>query len=347
MATILVADDDQLLRAILRDHLEDSDHTVLEAGDGIAALDIALQERPEVLLLDVMMPLARGLEVVRQVRRQEGWHPTIVMISARTRVTDRLNALEAGADAYVEKPFAPDELLFTVERMLTDAPPARYVDVLGPVWATLAIERLAMGAMARRTTEPVETDYVEEFFSDMVARSLGRMPATPAPALDTPTAHAMRLLWEDAIRALLRDTSEPVPVVTDVSLPNALAAVERAIADETLRRRRPCLGAVPIVDQFWTDVIADTLFDRPPPPDVVPATTPDPAVATTDEWTGRLRQVLGHEDPDDQLVNRWSGVLADMIATTEPAGAAAPTLDPLQVVWLAAARRNRDMERSG
>ncbi len=123
MATILVADDDQLLRAILRDQLERADHAVLDAGDGIAAMSIALDEQPDVLVLNVMMPLARGLDVVRRVRRQDGWRPANVMISARTRVTDRLNAMEAGADAYFEKPFVPDELLQTITRLVADTAP--------------------------------------------------------------------------------------------------------------------------------------------------------------------------------------------------------------------------------
>lgn len=105
MPTILVADDDQLLRHILAKRLEREGYEVLECGDGMAALQIAMEEQPDCLVLDVMMPLARGLEVVRQVRRSDaGRQPAIVMVSARTRVTDRLNALEAGADAYLEKP---------------------------------------------------------------------------------------------------------------------------------------------------------------------------------------------------------------------------------------------------
>jgi hypothetical protein len=287
-----------------------------------------------------MMPLARGLEVVRQVRRQEGWNPAIVMISARTRVTDRLNALEAGADAYVEKPFAPDELLAVIDRLLTDAPPARYVDVLGPVWATLAIERLAMGAMERRTATPVQVDHVEELFTDMVARSLGRMPATTAPATDGAAAQAMRLLWEDAIRALLRDTADPVPVVTDVNPPDALAAVESAIVDETLARRRRSLGAGPVMDVFWTDVLACALPDRLSVPEIPRA--PRPPAPAAAEWTGRLREVLGRDEPADELVGKWSGVLSDVISSTEPAGVAAPTLDPLRLVWLAAAAGDLD-----
>ena len=69
MSTILLADDDQLLRLIMRERLERAGHEVLECGDGFAALEIAMDARPECLVLDVLMPLSRGLEVVRQVLR--------------------------------------------------------------------------------------------------------------------------------------------------------------------------------------------------------------------------------------------------------------------------------------
>ena len=334
MATILVADDDQLLRAILRDQLERADHTVLEAGDGMAALDLALDERPQVLLLDVMMPLARGLEVVRRVRQEDGWHPSIVMISARTRVTDRLNALEAGADAYFEKPFAPDEILQAIERLTTEAEPARYVDVLGPVWATLAIERLAEDAFARRSTEPNRDAQVEELFADLVATNLGRMPGMQLPG--GPAAAPMRLLWEDAIRALLRDSTETVPVVTDVTLPDALEAVERAIGHETLQRHRAHLGPGATLAGFWHDVLVQSLVTRAP-------AEPAPSGlgrATPADWGGRLRHVLEAPEAPDAIVQRWSQVLGESLAPSEPEAPAAPTIDPLGPVWLVAATRS-------
>ncbi len=340
MATILVADDDQLLRAILRDQLERADHTVFEAGDGMAALDIALDEHPEVLLLDVMMPLARGLEVVRRVRQQEGWYPAIVMISARTRVTDRLNALEAGADAYFEKPFAPDDLLEAIDRLTTEAEPARYVDVLGPLWATLAIERLADDALARRSTEPRRDAQVEELFTDLVAASIGRMPGPQLP--NGPAAAALRLLWEDAIRALLRDSGQVVPVVTDVTLPDALAAVERAIGHETLQRHRAHLGPAATLPSFWHDVLTGTLTTRapgePPPPQL--------GRSTHQDWSERLRQVLDPVEAPDAIVRRWSQVLGEVLASPDAAAPATPTIDPLGPVWLAAATRTaRSLER--
>ena len=339
MATILVADDDQLFRAIIRDELEQADHTVHEAGDGMAALDLALEERPEVLLLDVMMPLARGLEVVRRVRQQEDWHPAIVMISARTRVTDRLNALEAGADAYVEKPVAPDDLLATIERLLTEVEPTRYVDILGPIWATLAIERLADDAITRRSSEPERKAQVQELFTDLVGASVGRMPG-PAPTTG-PAAAAMRLLWEDAIRALLRDSTEPVTVVTKVTPPDALAAVERAIGDETLVRHRSQFGPAAVLPGFWHTVLTDTFATRVPNEPRRPrAVAPLPG-----DWNNRLRQVLGHQLVPDAIVTRWSKVLGGVFAPSDHAAPTVPTIDPLGPAWLAAAARAAHSEQ--
>lgn len=323
MATILVADDDQLLRAIIRDHLERADHTVLEAGDGMAAMDIALEERPEVLLLDVMMPLARGLEVVRRVRQQEGWHPAIIMISARTRVTDRLNALEAGADAYIEKPFAPADLLATIERQLDEGTPARFVDVLGPIWASVALERLAEDAVLRRTGDPVDREQVASVFSKLITTSLGQVPGVPG---GTPTP-AMRLVWEDAIRGLLTDTTEPqVPTVTDVPAPDAIAAVERLIGNETLARHRTRIGPVNGLDGFWAGVLDQTLCPADLRTEALRSAAPGHA------WTARLRDVLAGEEVPNEQVARWTGVLGGLLAADAPG---LQTIDPLEHVWLA------------
>ena len=191
-----------------------------------------LEERPEVLLLDVMMPLARGLEVVRRVRQQEGWHPAIVMISARTRVTDRLNALEAGSRRVRRKAGRTRRSARTINRLLTEVEPARYVDILGPVWATLAIERLAKEAIARRSTNPIAKPGGRR----ALHRSRGRQPS--AACLDRmPTGLERRLCaccGRTPYARCSATRSNLIPVVTDVRRLDALAAVERAIGDETL-----------------------------------------------------------------------------------------------------------------
>lgn len=310
MATILVADDDQLLRAIIRDHLERADHAVLEAGDGIAAIDIALDERPDCLLLDVMMPLARGLEVVRRVRQEEEWRPTIAMISARTRVTDRLNALDAGADVYFEKPFEPETLLSVVERHLRDSAPSRIVDVLGPIWAAVAIDRLACAAVTRRAPVHIDTTRIEGMFADFVAGSLGSAP-DDATAPDA----AVRLLWEDTLRALLDDaTDQPIPTVTGLATPAVWASVERLIGDASLARHRATLRGI-----------------RPVRDTVAPG------------WSRTLREALVGPEATAAVTSRVRGALDEILRTDDATGFS--NLDPLRTLWLAIANQHLGPQR--
>jgi DNA-binding response OmpR family regulator len=327
LATILVADDDQLLRAIIRDHLERAGHTVLEAGDGIAAIDIALDERPECLLLDVMMPLARGLEVVRRVRQDEAWHPTIAMISARTRVTDRLNALEAGADLYIEKPFEPETLLSVIERRLAEAAPSRMVDVLGPIWTAMAIERLARAAVARRSATRIDPARVQGLFADLVARSVGRVPVSEIDPAGG-SVGALRLIWEDTLRALLRDASDPpIPTVTGLTAPNAWEAVEQLIGNESLLRHRASLEGNRTRDPGRTEPAEVVL----PGPAEIRST--GPGRGRDGGWSQVLRSVLSPADATEALTGRCRAAF-DGILRADDAGRAS-NLDPLEELWLA------------
>lgn len=247
MSTILLADDDQLLRLIMRERLERAGHEVFECGDGFAALEIAMQERPDCLVLDVMMPLARGLEVVRQVRRQDDWHPGIVMVSARTRVTDRLNALEAGADVYLEKPVAPNALAEAVIKVTEDRAPTRIVDILGPVWATLAMDRLLLGATDGDAAKRAQA--ITRRFADSMQTALGRgVPNLP------PAPIALRVLWEQSLRSLIGDATDPtVPATSDVRVPD-IHIVLRDFSRSGLEQ--------PTVDQtrMWANVLSRALL---------------------------------------------------------------------------------------
>lgn len=273
MSTILLADDDQLLRLILRERLERAGHEVLECGDGFAAIEIAMEERPEFLILDVMMPLARGLEVVREVRRQDGWHPGIVMVSARTRVTDRLNALEAGADIYLEKPVAPNALVEAIDRLSIDQAPTRIVDILGPVWATLAMDRLLRRAEFGRFAERAAA--LQELFSRQMLAVLGR----ETPQLPTGPA-VLRVLWEHSLRELIGDAGTPiVPASADVVVPD-VAAITRWLSADALERPQGAQVAT------WASVLGRVLAGHRSPTDA--------AVAGVEaQFTNALRHVLG------------------------------------------------------
>ena len=116
MKTVLVIEDEPTLVATLRYNLERDGYRVLTALDGAAGLALARSERPDVLLLDLMLPVMSGLEVCR-VLRKESTVP-ILMLTARTEETDRVVGLELGADDYVSKPFSMRELLARVRALV-------------------------------------------------------------------------------------------------------------------------------------------------------------------------------------------------------------------------------------
>ena len=116
MAAILIAEDERDLNNLLRQHLEDEGHRVLQAFDGPTAELVARRERPDLLILDWMLPRLEGLEVCRRVRR-ESVIP-ILMLTARSEEIDRVLGLEVGADDYLTKPFSIRELLARVRALL-------------------------------------------------------------------------------------------------------------------------------------------------------------------------------------------------------------------------------------
>ncbi|MGH2459131.1 MAG: response regulator transcription factor [Chloroflexota bacterium] len=116
MAAILIAEDERDLNNLLRQHLEDEGHRVLQAFDGPSAELVARRERPDLLILDWMLPRLEGLEVCRRIRR-ESVIP-ILMLTARAEEIDRVLGLEVGADDYLTKPFSIRELLARVRALL-------------------------------------------------------------------------------------------------------------------------------------------------------------------------------------------------------------------------------------
>ena len=114
--TILVVDDEQRLRDLLRGYLEHEGFRVLTAADGLTALDLARQYAPEVVVLDLMLPNLDGLEVCRRLRTFSDAY--VIMLTAKAEEIDRIVGLEVGADDYVTKPFSPRELIARVRAML-------------------------------------------------------------------------------------------------------------------------------------------------------------------------------------------------------------------------------------
>src|SRR5262245_57347682 len=116
MTTILLADDDPMQHELVQATLGRA-HRVLHAWDGREALEIARQEHPDLVLLDVTMPVIDGFEACRQLKADAATRDIIVvMLSARSEVSDRQRGLAVGADQYVTKPFRPSALLDLVGR---------------------------------------------------------------------------------------------------------------------------------------------------------------------------------------------------------------------------------------
>jgi DNA-binding response OmpR family regulator len=109
LATILVAEDERELNNLIRRHLEDEGHRVFQVFDGHSAMASIQRERPDLVILDWMMPGLDGLEVCLRVRRES--IVPILMLTARSEEVDRVLGLEAGADDYLTKPFSIRELL--------------------------------------------------------------------------------------------------------------------------------------------------------------------------------------------------------------------------------------------
>ncbi|MFX0539206.1 MtrAB system response regulator MtrA [Ornithinimicrobium sp. Y1847] len=115
-ASVLVVDDDQALAEMLGIVLRKEGYDVATCGDGGRAVPMFRELRPDLVLLDVMLPTQDGIEVCRQLRTESG--VPIVMLTARTDTKDVVAGLEAGADDYVVKPFKPQELLARVRARL-------------------------------------------------------------------------------------------------------------------------------------------------------------------------------------------------------------------------------------
>lgn len=116
MPKILLVDDDPHIRDMVRFALAREGFAVIEAGDGLEGLRLAENERPDLILLDVMMPEMDGTEVCRRLRRDS--RVPIIFLSSRDDEIDRVLGLELGGDDYVGKPFSPRELVARVKAVL-------------------------------------------------------------------------------------------------------------------------------------------------------------------------------------------------------------------------------------
>lgn len=117
MERILIIEDERAMRLALMDVLQAEGYRVLEAADGDAGLKKALAEKPDLILLDIMMPRMDGFAVCAELRRLGQLAP-VLLLTAKGQVEDRVTGLDAGADDYLVKPFSTEELLARVRALL-------------------------------------------------------------------------------------------------------------------------------------------------------------------------------------------------------------------------------------
>lgn len=115
MATVLIVDDEQHIRLLIEqtlEELEDEGVELMTAADGEIALDVVANHHPDLVFLDVQMPRRNGFEVATAIKADPASaHTTVIMLTAKGQAIDREQGLAAGVDAYLTKPFDPDDLL--------------------------------------------------------------------------------------------------------------------------------------------------------------------------------------------------------------------------------------------
>ncbi|WRP06081.1 response regulator [Rossellomorea aquimaris] len=121
MARILIAEDEEVLRMLMVDTLEDEGHELHEAADGQEAINQIMENDYDLILLDYMMPLFTGLEVIEKVRNApEKSDVKIMMVSAKSQQSDKDLVLKSGADYFIAKPYSPLELVQRIEDILNE-----------------------------------------------------------------------------------------------------------------------------------------------------------------------------------------------------------------------------------
>ena len=129
--TILVVEDDSAIVNLLNYNLETSGFRVIEAYDGAEGLLKIEEEKPDLVILDWMLPMVSGVEVCRRLRRARATRDLpVILLTARAEEADKLQGLDSGADDYVTKPFSPAELVARVRALLRRSQPATDDDVL-------------------------------------------------------------------------------------------------------------------------------------------------------------------------------------------------------------------------
>ena len=173
MAKILVIDDEPSIVNLVTAYLKPEGYEVFTAADGNAGLKAAHAFKPDVIVLDLMLPGKDGFEVLSQLRRESNVY--VILLTAKTEETDRIVGLSVGADDYVTKPFSPRELVARIKAALRRLGPGMGT---GPENKILAFRHVRIDLGARQVTVdgcPVELTAVEFDLLMVLAESRGRV----------------------------------------------------------------------------------------------------------------------------------------------------------------------------
>jgi two-component system phosphate regulon response regulator PhoB len=135
MQKILIVEDERDIADLVGFNLERAGYEVIKAHDGITGAEMAIQQRPDLVILDLMLPGKDGFGVFKEIRRDpRSCDIPVIMLTARAQTEDRIQGLEAGADDYLTKPFSPKELMLRVQAVLkrSDGPPGQVEFSFGP-----------------------------------------------------------------------------------------------------------------------------------------------------------------------------------------------------------------------
>ncbi|MBU1341988.1 MAG: response regulator transcription factor [Proteobacteria bacterium] len=167
---ILVVEDDLKIAEFIQKGLKSSGFAVDHAATGMKGFELALDEPYDTLVVDIMLPELDGISLIKKIREQKNNTP-IIILSARNRVDDRVNGLQAGADDYLTKPFAFSELLARIQALIR-----RACNVIDPV--NLSYEGLSMDILKRqvkRNNESIELQPLEFSLLEYLLRNKERV----------------------------------------------------------------------------------------------------------------------------------------------------------------------------
>lgn len=174
--SILLVDDDPELCSLMREYFSQKGQRIECVYNGRDGLARAISGEHDLVILDVMLPILDGFEVLRQLRRRTA--VPVIMLTARTQQEDRITGLDAGADDYLPKPFGPDELMARIRAVLR-----RSGQTESHATAITAVGSIRVNSQTRevwRGSQPIELTAIEFEILDLLIRSAGRIVSRDA-----------------------------------------------------------------------------------------------------------------------------------------------------------------------